>query len=164
MVSQEIRRFSSEDKTYLATVGNGVKRLRARRGMSRRILAQSSGVSERYLAELESGKGNISILRLRRIADAMSVPVEDLVCDRAVDSPSHAFLLEYVRQADPEELVRLHKELSARNRGGREGRRLGAACCGFHPARPKQLRSPSVQHIGSPRNQWTSVSFAKLGT
>ncbi len=156
MVSQEIRRFSSEDKTYLATVGNGVKRLRARRGMSRRILAQSSGVSERYLAELESGKGNISILRLRRIADAMSVPVEDLVCDRAVDSPSHAFLLEYVRQADPEELVRLHKELSARNRGGREGRRLialiglrGAGKSTIGKALAATLTVPFIELVGT---------------
>jgi XRE family aerobic/anaerobic benzoate catabolism transcriptional regulator len=47
--------------------------------MSRRLLAESSGVSERYLAQLEAGRGNISVLLLRRVARAMRVPVEQLV-------------------------------------------------------------------------------------
>jgi XRE family aerobic/anaerobic benzoate catabolism transcriptional regulator len=47
--------------------------------MTRRLLAESSGVSERYLAQLEAGRGNISVLLLRRVARAMRVPVEELV-------------------------------------------------------------------------------------
>src|ERR1700721_3013500 len=64
---------------YLALIGNRVRDLRARRGMTRKILARDSQVSERYLAQLESGEGNISILLLRQIAAALDTPVESLV-------------------------------------------------------------------------------------
>lgn len=99
---------------YLLGIGSRVKSLRARRGMSRRILAQSSAVSERYLAELESGKGNISILRLRQIAVAMSVPIEDLVSSPTDHSEELTYLLQYVRSAKHNELVRLYREITDR--------------------------------------------------
>lgn len=66
------------DSAYLALIGKRVRETRARRGMSRRILARDSRVSERYLALLESGRGNVSVLLLKQIADAMSVAVEQL--------------------------------------------------------------------------------------
>ncbi len=99
---------------YLNDIGSRVKRLRARRGMSRRILAQSSAVSERYLAELESGKGNISILRLRQIACAMSVPIEELVSSPTHQCEEFSYLLQYIRSAKHSELVRLYREISDR--------------------------------------------------
>ena len=71
---------------YLAMVGARVRSLRASRGMSRRILAEASGVSERYLAQLEAGRGNASLLVLRAVAGAMSVTVDDLV-DPAEERP-----------------------------------------------------------------------------
>ena len=49
--------------------------------MTRKILARDSGVSERYLAQLESGQGNVSILLLRDIARALDLPLEALVLD-----------------------------------------------------------------------------------
>ncbi len=49
--------------------------------MTRRVLAEASGVSERYLAQLESGQGNISVLLLRKVARAMGVAVDRLVRD-----------------------------------------------------------------------------------
>src|SRR3546814_5664024 len=51
--------------------------------MSRKILAKDSGVSERYLAQLESGAGNISILLLRQVARAMDLPITEFLGDRA---------------------------------------------------------------------------------
>ena len=45
-----------------------VREARALRGMSRRELARRSGLSERYVAQIEAGKGNVSIVRLLRIA------------------------------------------------------------------------------------------------
>ena len=99
---------------YLVGIGSRVKSLRAKRGMSRRLLAQSSAVSERYLAELESGKGNISILRLRQVATAMSVPVEDLVSESTSASTEFAYLLQYIRQAEHAELAQLYRKLSGR--------------------------------------------------
>lgn len=64
---------------YLKSLGERVRNARALRGMTRKILARDSGVSERYLAQLEAGQGNISIARLRQIAGAMSLPLVDLV-------------------------------------------------------------------------------------
>ncbi|TMG87543.1 MAG: helix-turn-helix domain-containing protein [Betaproteobacteria bacterium] len=66
------------DLAYLAAVGERVRTVRARRGMSRKILSRDSGVSERYLASLEAGRGNVSILLLKQIAQAMNVAVEEL--------------------------------------------------------------------------------------
>ena len=69
------------DRAYLAGLGERVRQFRARRGMTRKILARDSGVSERYLAQLEGGHGNISILLLRRVATAMGMPLGDLLQD-----------------------------------------------------------------------------------
>ena len=60
---------------YLKRVGMRVREARARRGMTRKILARDSGVSERYLAQLETGQGNVSILLLRDIARALDLPL-----------------------------------------------------------------------------------------
>lgn len=57
--------FESE---FLAQLGNRVREMRALRGMSRRELGQRAGMSERYVAQIEVGKGNVSIVRLLRIA------------------------------------------------------------------------------------------------
>jgi XRE family transcriptional regulator, aerobic/anaerobic benzoate catabolism transcriptional regulator len=69
-------RLSGEQ--FLLTLGARVRDLRNRRGMTRKTLAHESNVSERHLAQLESGEGNISILLLRRIAAVLSVSLEEL--------------------------------------------------------------------------------------
>lgn len=66
---------------YLAQVGQRVRSARARKGISRRELSARSDVSERYLAQLEGGSGNISILLLKRVADALAIPLAVLVDD-----------------------------------------------------------------------------------
>jgi XRE family transcriptional regulator, aerobic/anaerobic benzoate catabolism transcriptional regulator len=65
----------------LIVVGERVRSARARTGMSRRALAEKSGVSQRYLAQLESGQGNISIALLLRIAVALDFRIEWLVAE-----------------------------------------------------------------------------------
>ncbi len=49
--------------------------------MSRKLLARDSGVSERYLAQLESGQGNVSILLLRQIATALNLSLTELLAE-----------------------------------------------------------------------------------
>src|SRR6185436_16179164 len=70
-----------QEAAYLARLGDRVRAWRAASGTTRKALAAASGVSERYLAQLEAGQGNISVLLLRKVARAMSVPVESLVRD-----------------------------------------------------------------------------------
>jgi XRE family transcriptional regulator, aerobic/anaerobic benzoate catabolism transcriptional regulator len=72
-----------DEGSYLEMLGQRVRRLRTQRGMTRKGLARESGVSERYLAQLEGGNGNISILLLRQITQAIGVPVSQLVQDGA---------------------------------------------------------------------------------
>jgi ribosome-binding protein aMBF1 (putative translation factor) len=70
------------DEAYLQTVGHRVRSERQRLSLSRRALAESSGVSERYLAELERGAGNASLLVLRQVAKALQVRVEYLASEQ----------------------------------------------------------------------------------
>ena len=81
-----------EEAAYLERLGARVRQTRARRGVTRRALARDSGVSERYLAQLEAGHGNISVARLRRVARALGVAVQELAQD-GPDRPAELALL-----------------------------------------------------------------------
>jgi XRE family transcriptional regulator, aerobic/anaerobic benzoate catabolism transcriptional regulator len=91
---------------YLSLIGNRVRDLRARRGMTRKILARDSQVSERYLAQLESGEGNISILLLSQIAQALDTPVESLTFAGPEPPAELTRTTEFLRSLSPEELTR----------------------------------------------------------
>jgi XRE family aerobic/anaerobic benzoate catabolism transcriptional regulator len=73
---------SIEDHAFLASMGRTVRELRERRGMARKALSQVAGVSERYLAQLEAGEGNASVLLLRNVARALGVAVTDVITPR----------------------------------------------------------------------------------
>jgi XRE family transcriptional regulator, aerobic/anaerobic benzoate catabolism transcriptional regulator len=64
---------SAEDTAFLQMLGHKIRLLRTRRGMTRRILALRSGVSERYISAVEAGTGNGSILLLRALSVALHV-------------------------------------------------------------------------------------------
>lgn len=59
------------EREFLALLGDRVRGMRMLRDMSRRELARRSRVSERYIAQIEAGKGNVSIVLLLRIAHAI---------------------------------------------------------------------------------------------
>lgn len=111
---------------YLSLVGDRVRELRARRGMTRKILARDSRVSERYLAQVESGEGNVSILLLRQIAQALDTPLESLVLAGAEPPIDLARTTEFLRGLDAEELTRardmLLQEFGGVNSGARSAR------------------------------------------
>jgi len=68
---------------FLGLVGSRVRENRMAIGMSRKLLAKKSGVSERYLAQLESGQGNISIKLLRKVSLAIGVSLEKLMAEKS---------------------------------------------------------------------------------
>jgi XRE family transcriptional regulator, aerobic/anaerobic benzoate catabolism transcriptional regulator len=72
---------ANEDKVFLHALGRRVRLNRVRRGMTRRILAAQSGVSERYISAVEAGTGNGSILLLRALAVALNVGLRELLDD-----------------------------------------------------------------------------------
>ncbi len=67
------------DADFLLAMGHQVREARERQGMARKALSQSAGVSERYLAQLEAGEGNASILLLRSVARALGVQLTGLI-------------------------------------------------------------------------------------
>jgi len=69
---------------FLSVVGQRVRRHRTAQRMSRKLLAESSGVSERYLAQLEAGQGNMSIALLRKVARAIRLPLAELMTERSM--------------------------------------------------------------------------------
>src|SRR5512140_262837 len=68
-----------DDADYLRAMGRRVREARERRGMSRRAVSLAANVSERYLAQLEAGEGNASIVLLRRVSAALGVALTELV-------------------------------------------------------------------------------------
>jgi XRE family transcriptional regulator, aerobic/anaerobic benzoate catabolism transcriptional regulator len=92
----------SSDEAFLQELGQRVRQMRGIRGMSRKVFSQVSGLSERYLAQLESGTGNVSIVLLRRVAQAAGAPIEDLICDTSQQRAEWPLIRELLRQASPE--------------------------------------------------------------
>jgi len=77
----------------LTAVGAVVRRLREQRALSRRALSDKSGVSERFLADLESGSGNISVARLGDVARALGTTAGGLLTEAEGRPPQHASAL-----------------------------------------------------------------------
>ncbi|MFT5893473.1 MAG: ribosome-binding protein aMBF1 (putative translation factor) [bacterium] len=71
---------------FLSVVGQRVRKQRAEKSMSRKRLAEVSGVSERYLAQLESGQGNMSIALLRKVTTAIGMSMGLLMSAEITDS------------------------------------------------------------------------------
>jgi XRE family aerobic/anaerobic benzoate catabolism transcriptional regulator len=92
-----------QDSAILKELGGVVRSLRARRGMTRRELSATSHVSERYLAQLEQGQGNISIALLERVAAALQTSVGDLLSRPDNRSAEEALILEFLRALDTDE-------------------------------------------------------------
>jgi XRE family aerobic/anaerobic benzoate catabolism transcriptional regulator len=98
----------------LVQLGERVRDLRAIRGMSRKTLARDAGVSERFLADLESGVGNASILLLTRLAQALALPVTDLLGGARDQNTNLARSMQVLTRLSPERLEEAHGLLRAR--------------------------------------------------
>jgi XRE family transcriptional regulator, aerobic/anaerobic benzoate catabolism transcriptional regulator len=95
---------SRPDPAFGEEVGRRVRLGRAKRGMTRRQLAQESGASERYLAQIESGAGNPTILVMRAIADALEMPMAELVPEARGRSSVLDRIVDLLGQLPPDEL------------------------------------------------------------
>src|SRR3954447_25033390 len=92
------------DAAFAGEVGRMVRLGRAKRGMSRRQLAQESGTSERYLAQIEGGTGNPSVLVMRAISDALEIPLFELLPQTGGVAAPYARLIELLGRVPPSEL------------------------------------------------------------
>jgi XRE family transcriptional regulator, aerobic/anaerobic benzoate catabolism transcriptional regulator len=138
------------EETYLRIVGERVRELRAQRGMTRRALARESGVSERYLAQVESGTGNPTISVIRALALALGVAPDALVVDGHV-APLAATLVGAIREMDPDELVNVHRLLqSTLAQGEPAARNARIALIGLRGAGKTTLGALLAQRRGVP--------------
>ena len=101
----------------LKLLAERVRQARARRGMTRKMLARHSGVSERYLAEIEAGKGNISVLVLRRLAKALNVSVDNLLFEGSEPPVELVHSVEFLRRLSLDDL-KLARQLLLHQFGG----------------------------------------------
>lgn len=111
VASATAQQESTAEGHYLTLLGERVRETRARRGMTRKLLARDSGVSERYLAQLETGQGNISILLLRQIANALDIPIEALVLQGAEPPVDLVHTTEFLRRLPAAELAEARRLL-----------------------------------------------------
>ncbi len=105
----------------LDKVGDRVRRLRQGRHFSRRELSQLSGVSPRYLAQLEMGQGNVSIALLKKIAIALDTDIEWLVSENSSEAEIPSQMLRLFDRADDDQRARVIEILEGRQ-PGRDGR------------------------------------------
>src|SRR5258708_24355833 len=140
-----------EEAAYLRLLGERIREARARRGMTRKILARDSAVSERYLAQLEPGKGNISIILLRHIAQAMGLPLADLVRDGPERPVELALLLQTLERLSSAELGQARNLLAgAFGAAMEEGRRHRIALIGLRGAGKSTLGRRIAESRGLP--------------
>ena len=141
---------------FLEQLGQRVRTMRALRGMSRKVLARVSGISERYIAQLESGKGNVSIVLLRRVSNAMGAHLEDLI-PATEPAPDWPVIRDLVRKATPNQVAQAKDILSGH--GASAHRRMsfaGIALIGLRGAGKSTLGKMLAKKIG-----WSFVELNK---
>jgi XRE family aerobic/anaerobic benzoate catabolism transcriptional regulator len=149
--------MSEDSETgFLEQLGQRVRTMRALRGMSRKVLARVSGISERYIAQLESGKGNVSIVLLRRVSNAMGAHLEDLI-PAAEPVPDWPVIRDLLRKATPSQIAQAKDVLAGQGLAAQ--RRMsfaGIALIGLRGAGKSTLGRMLAKRIG-----WSFVELNK---
>jgi XRE family transcriptional regulator, aerobic/anaerobic benzoate catabolism transcriptional regulator len=146
---------SDPETDFLEQLGQRVRTMRALRGMSRKVLAKVSGISERYIAQLESGKGNVSIVLLRRVSNAMAAHLEDLIpaTEPAADWP---VIRDLMRKASPNQIAQARDVLSGNGTAAHRTSFAGIALIGLRGAGKSTLGKMLAKKIG-----WDFVELNK---
>jgi XRE family aerobic/anaerobic benzoate catabolism transcriptional regulator len=105
--SKTVSGRDSGDGRLLASLGERVRALRERRGITRKSLSAATGVSERYLANIEYGEGNVSLLVLDQVAAALDCSLAELIGDFRARSPEWLMIRALLTNRDESELRRI---------------------------------------------------------
>jgi XRE family transcriptional regulator, aerobic/anaerobic benzoate catabolism transcriptional regulator len=137
----------TSDSEFLKRLGERVRRARATRGITRKVLARDSGVSERYLAQLESGRGNASILLLRRIAAALHLPLQDLLGEAQHEL---GLLTQFLKRLPEKKLAEVRVRVVRDYGSSLDRRRDRIALIGLRGAGKSTLGVRLAKQIGAP--------------
>jgi XRE family aerobic/anaerobic benzoate catabolism transcriptional regulator len=140
---------------FLEQLGQRVRTMRALRGMSRKVLAKVSGISERYIAQLEGGKGNVSIVLLRRVSNAMGAHLEDLI-PTGEPAPDWPVIRDLLRRATPGQIAQAKDVLSGQGASAQRMSFSGIALIGLRGAGKSTLGKMLAKRIG-----WSFVELNK---
>jgi XRE family aerobic/anaerobic benzoate catabolism transcriptional regulator len=138
--------------SVLGAVGEQLRTLRARRGLTRKALAQAAGISERHLANLETGHGNASLLVLQHVAQALDCPLADLIGDARAASPEWLLIRELLQGRDEADLRRARQRLAElfAVATSADGRRRRIALIGLRGAGKSTLGHMLADDLGRP--------------
>jgi XRE family transcriptional regulator, aerobic/anaerobic benzoate catabolism transcriptional regulator len=118
--------------------------------MSRRILARDSGVSERYLAQLEAGQGNASVLLLRQIAAALGLPLAELLEENPAETAELALISQFLKRLPSQKLAEVRVQLARDYAGAATERRQRIALIGLRGAGKSTLGARLAKKLGIP--------------
>src|SRR5215472_15584224 len=138
---------SDPESGFLEQLGQRVRTMRALRGMSRKVLAKVSGISERYIAQLESGKGNVSIVLLRRVSHAMGAHLEDLI-PSGDPAPDWQVIRDLLRKATPSQIAQAKDVLAGHSGASSHASFCGIALIGLRGAGKSTLGKILAKRIG----------------
>jgi len=137
------------DAAFLTAMGRQVREARERRGLARRALALAANVSERYLAQLEAGDGNASVLLLRHVAQALGIPIAELL-DQRERSPEQRLIRRFLDRLPEHQLedvlFRLMRDFG--EAGAKRRRRI--ALIGLRGAGKTTLGNALAKELGYP--------------
>ena len=126
---------------FLVALGERVRALRARRGMTRKAVALAADVSERHLANLEYGVGNASILVLLQVARALQCSLAELLGDVTTSSPEWLLIRELLEHRDEATLRRVRVAIGEMLGTGGGNARAQPAHRAGRPARRGQVHA-----------------------
>lgn len=137
---------------FLEALGERVRNLRSRKGMTRRAVAVAAEVSERHLANLEYGTGNVSVLVLLQVANALQCSLAELLGDVTTTSPEWLLIRELLSKRSEAELRRARVQLGEMfGEGGNAQERKGRiALIGLRGAGKTSLGQRLADHLGFP--------------
>jgi XRE family transcriptional regulator, aerobic/anaerobic benzoate catabolism transcriptional regulator len=136
---------------FLAALGERVRALRARRGLTRKSLATAAEVSERHLANLEYGTGNASILILLQVANALQCSLSELLGDMTTRNPEWLMIREQLAHADEATIKRVRlsiDDILGSSSGQTRSRRI--ALIGLRGAGKSTLGQRLADDLGYP--------------
>ena len=135
---------------FLMALGDRVRNLRSRKGMTRKAVALAADVSERHLANLEYGTGNVSVLVLLQVSHALQCSLAELLGDISTSSPEWLLIRELLSKRTEADLRRARVQLTEMfgESGDATARRTRIALIGLRGAGKTTLGQRLADDLG----------------